>query len=81
MACLRQGKITFPHKPNAAVQFHKVDGFPAVFHLTDIDRWAEYRLHGSISDVVLIHHGMSSTAVRETFDEVSDVINSRRVQP
>lgn len=81
MAFLRRGNIKFPHKGNASVTLHRIDGQPIFIRLGDVSCWEEHVLAKSLAKIVMLYHGLSSTAVRESFDEVSAIVNGKAVQP
>jgi len=81
MASLRRGNITFPHKSATAVTLTKIDGQPIFLRLADISCWEEYRVSNCLVDIVVVYHGLNSTAVRESFNEVCAMIQRKAVAP
>lgn len=81
MAFLRRGNITFPHKGSASIDLHRIDGSPVHLKLSEINCWEEHQLRHTLNKVVMLYHGLSSCAVRESFEEVTTLINGKAVQP
>lgn len=81
MAFLRRGNITFPHKKSVHVALTRIDGGFIRLPLSEINCWEEYLMPRTLSKVVMVYHGLSSTCVQHTFDELSELINGKAVQP
>lgn len=81
MEFIRRGNIKFPHKGSACITLHRLDGTPIFLRLSDINCWEEFRSTQDSSRQCLVFHFLSSTAVRETFDECSAIINGLEVAP
>lgn len=79
MAFLRRGNVKVPHRGSASIDLHRIDGTPVHFKLSEINCWEEHELRKTISKVVMLYHGLSSCAVRETFDEIEAAINGKAV--
>ncbi len=81
MAFIRRGNITFPCKRSTAVTLTRLDGLPIYLCLSDVSCWEEHTLGGSLAHICTIYHGLNSTCVRESFDQVSEIINGKAVAP
>ncbi len=79
MAFLRRGNCAFPHRPDASVELHRSPGIPVRFKLSDINCWEEYSVKGCLRLICMVYHGLSSTAVVESFEEVSALVNALEV--
>lgn len=75
MSCMKRGRVSFPHKPKAYVELLRLDGSPIRIFLSAIRDWEEHE-HPEFHPVTLINHGGSTTAVRESFETVTDQVNA-----
>lgn len=77
MSFLRRGSVTFPHRDKAFVVVTRLDGSPQTFRLSDINCWEEHGAEG-FGPVCLIYHFLSSTAIRQSFDELTQLVDALR---
>jgi len=80
MAILRRGKPTRPHRPSTNHIFTRIDGSPIRIPFESIVAWDEIEMTRAIGKIVIVHHDLSSTNVRESFDAIEEMVNGKAVQ-
>lgn len=81
MAMLRRGKVTTPHKSSSSLMLTRMDGSRVLITINFIIDWEEHQFSNTSGKVVTVHHDLSCTAVRESFDAINEMINGKAVQP
>lgn len=79
MANLRRGKVTTPHKPTATIVFTRLDGSAIRVPIEHIVYWEEVQLTANSVKLVAVHHDLSCTVVKQTFDAIDELINGKAV--
>jgi len=77
MSFIRRGSVSFPHKLDASVILHRLDGTSRKFRLAEINCWEEHEAE-RFGLVTFVYHFLSSTAVRESFDDITALIEAKR---
>jgi len=77
MSFIRRGSVSFPHKLDASVILHRLDGTSRKFRLAEINCWEEHQAE-RFGPVTFVYHFLSSTPVRESFDDLTALIEAKR---
>lgn len=79
MSFVRRGTIKRPHKQSAAILLHRIDGTPVRLQLRIISCREEHEMPRGGRFTTVYWDIASSTAVRESFDEIDKEINGSAV--
>ncbi len=80
MSSSRRGNVSFPHRPQAGIKLHRVDGFPISIYLKDISCFEEHPLNLFHMVTTVYFSNGSNVVVREDFDAINKACRNWEVE-